>query len=63
MSTTEQRLAKVSPQRITRYVEICEVCRARNSFRIYRNIEGVLYAKCNKCGKNAIITLVLRASR
>lgn len=62
MSTTEERLAKMQPQRIMRYVEVCDKCHTRNPFRIYRNIDGILYARCNHCGRNAVITLVIKAN-
>ena len=65
MSTTEQRLLGVQPQRLVRYVEVCEKCRAENSFRIYTTVRvnGVLYARCAHCGHRAVIMMVRRAQK
>lgn len=62
MSTTEERLAALQPQRIKRYVEICDRCGARNPFLHRTTVNGVIYAKCKHCGRHAIITLFIPSS-
>ena len=61
MSTTQQRLAAAAPQPIVRYIEVCDRCGAHNSFILRCGLNnGVYYARCKKCGRNATIRLMMK---
>ena len=51
------------PQRIIRLQEVCDRCKAVDSFRVLTASRGYTYVRCNKCGRHGTRITVARNSQ
>lgn len=53
-------LTRIPPQPLVRYAEICDTCKGVDTFRALCKIRGILYVKCQKCGRHGTRTTVVK---